>query len=148
MCCDYTFLSMLILCTKIVWNKWTMNAVFFFPLSTGEEIFSSTFWRCILSRWLFIPFCFVLFVCCWACIFSFYLNHRNSVPAMPLLNCYCYGLRLKYCSLSSLFRDNREFKIWRRQSQRQRHKSMIWLVEWRKIIVRHVWHAFWWNVLT
>ena len=37
----------------------------------------------------------------------------------------------------------REFKIWRRQSQRQRHKSIIWLVEWRKIIVRHVWHAFW-----
>ena len=23
----------------------------------------------------------------------------------------------------------REFKIWRRQRQRQRHKSMIWLVE-------------------
>ena len=43
---------------------------------------------------------------------------------------------------------NREFKIWRRQRQRQRHKSMIWLVEWRKIIVPHVWHAFWCNVLT
>ena len=26
----------------------------------------------------------------------------------------------------------REFKIWRRQRQQQRHKSMIWLVEWRK----------------
>jgi len=26
-----------------------------------------------------------------------------------------------------------EFKIWRRQRQRQRHKSMIWLVQWRKI---------------
>ena len=24
----------------------------------------------------------------------------------------------------------REFKIWRRQRQQQRHKSMIWLVEW------------------
>ena len=44
--------------------------------------------------------------------------------------------------------DNRELKIWRRQRQRQRHKSMIWLVEWRKIIVLHVQHAFWCNVLT
>ena len=26
----------------------------------------------------------------------------------------------------------REFKIWRRQRQRKCHKSMIWLVEWRK----------------
>ena len=42
----------------------------------------------------------------------------------------------------------REFKIWRRQRQRQRHKSMIWLGEWRKIIVPHVQHAFWCNVLT
>ena len=25
---------------------------------------------------------------------------------------------------------SRKFKIWRRQRQRQRHKSMIWLVEW------------------
>ena len=36
-----------------------------------------------------------------------------------------------------------EFKIWRRQRQRQRHKSMIWLVVWGKIIVLHVQHAFW-----
>ena len=42
----------------------------------------------------------------------------------------------------------REFKIWRRQRQRQRHKSMISLVEWRKMIVLHVRHAFWCNVLT
>ena len=34
----------------------------------------------------------------------------------------------------------REFKIWRRQ--RQRHKSIIWLVERRKLIVLHVQHAF------
>ena len=42
----------------------------------------------------------------------------------------------------------RELKIWRRQRQRQRHKSMIWLVEWRKIIVLHVRHAFRCIVLT
>jgi len=42
----------------------------------------------------------------------------------------------------------RELKIWRQQRQQQRHKSMIWLVEWRKIIVLHVRHAFWCNVLT
>ena len=27
---------------------------------------------------------------------------------------------------------SREFKIWRRQRQRQRHKSMIWLVGWMR----------------
>ena len=40
------------------------------------------------------------------------------------------------------------FKIWRRQRQRRRHKSMIWLVELSKIVVLHVRHAFWCNVLT
>ena len=35
-----------------------------------------------------------------------------------------------------------KFKIWRRQRQRQRHKSMISLVEWRKIIVLQGQHAF------
>ena len=44
--------------------------------------------------------------------------------------------------------DNREVKIWRQQRQLQCHKSMIWLVEWRKIIVLHVRHAFWCNFLT
>ena len=37
-------------------------------------------------------------------------------------------------------RVTREFKTWR--WQRQRHKAMIWLVEWRKIIVLQVRHAF------
>ena len=32
-----------------------------------------------------------------------------------------------------------KFEKW----QRQRHQSMIWLVEWGKIIVLHVRHAFW-----
>ena len=39
-------------------------------------------------------------------------------------------------------KTNREFKKWRRKRQWQHHKSMIWLVEWEKIIVPHVWHAF------
>ena len=46
-----------------------------------------------------------------------------------------------FCSCSD--RDHvsiKEFKIWRRQRQRQRHKSMIWLVEWRRIIVLHPVH--------
>ena len=39
-----------------------------------------------------------------------------------------------------------EFKKWRRQ--RQRHKCMISLAEWGKIIVLHVRLAFWYNLLT
>ena len=39
----------------------------------------------------------------------------------------------------------REFKKWRRQLPRQRHKLMIWLVEWGKIIVLHVRHDFLYN---
>ena len=35
----------------------------------------------------------------------------------------------------------REFKQVRRQQQRQREKTVIWLDEWRKIIVLHVRHA-------
>ena len=41
--------------------------------------------------------------------------------------------------------ESREFKKWRRQRPRQRHKSMIWMVEWGKIILLHMWHAFWCN---
>ena len=63
-----------------------------------------------------------------------------------------YGIaRYKYTFFqiaSPSSHDNGEFKIWRRQRQRQRHRSIIWLVEWRKIIVLHVRHAFWCNVLT
>ena len=40
---------------------------------------------------------------------------------------------------------NGEFKKWRKQWQRQRHKSIIWLVEWWKVIVLHVRHLFWWR---
>ena len=36
----------------------------------------------------------------------------------------------------------REFKIWGQQRQRQRQKSIMSLVEWGKIIVLHVQHAF------
>ena len=50
----------------------------------------------------------------------------------------CRGLRP---CLSSL-------KIWRLQCQRQRHKSMNWSVEWGKIIVLHVRHALWCNLLS
>ena len=46
----------------------------------------------------------------------------------------------------------REFKIWgrQRQQQRQRHKPMIWLVEWGKIIVLHVqriWLVEWGKII-
>ena len=41
----------------------------------------------------------------------------------------------------------REFKEWRQQRQQQRHKPMIWFVEGGNIIVLHVRHAFWCNVL-
>ena len=65
-------------------------------------------------------------------------------------------LHLKWCSsrcslnlswLQFPFVVLREFKK-RQQLQRQRHKSMIGLVEWWKIIVLHVRHAFWCNFLT
>ena len=52
------------------------------------------------------------------------------------------------------WRNNGEFKKWQwqrqRQLQQQLHKSMIWLVNWRKImvIVLYVRHAFWCNFLT
>ena len=35
-----------------------------------------------------------------------------------------------------------------RQQHQQRHRSLIWLVEWGTIIALHVRHAFWCNVLT
>ena len=38
--------------------------------------------------------------------------------------------------------------IVRRQRQRRRHKSIISMAEWKNIIVLHVRHAFWCNVLT
>ena len=43
---------------------------------------------------------------------------------------------------------NRELiKKWRLQRHRQRHKSMIWLIEWGKIMVLHMRHTFWWRSL-
>ena len=88
-----------------------------------------------------------------------YLNfwpQRELAPVNLLVFAYtCMKtLRGKQAKVHSAYfvqRDRhgiRELKIWRRQRQRQRHKSMIWLVEWRKIIVLHVRHAFWCNVLT
>ena len=38
------------------------------------------------------------------------------------------------------WRNHRELKQGRRQLQRCRQKTMIWLVEWGKIIVLHVLH--------
>ena len=65
------------------------------------------------------------------------------------------AVRVRVCFSPEFFRstnapncENREFKIWRWQHQRQLHKSKIWLVEWRKTIVLHVRHAFCCNVLT
>ena len=51
-----------------------------------------------------------------------------------------------FCTFRNSSRPiNGEFKKWRQHWQRQRHKSMIWLVERRKVIVLHVWHLFWWR---
>ena len=68
------------------------------------------------------------------------------------LNKYCMsGLEVEIRNYKFVFKylrphkRNREFKKWRRQRPWQRHESMIWLVEWRKIIVLHVRHAFWCN---
>ena len=55
------------------------------------------------------------------------------------------GQSILFTSNMPSSQENREFKKWLRQRQRQRHKSMIWLVEWGKIIVLHVRHAFWCN---
>ena len=40
---------------------------------------------------------------------------------------------------------NRELRKWQWQQQREHHKSIIWLVEWWKIILQH---TFWCNFLT
>ena len=47
-------------------------------------------------------------------------------------------------------RHRHKWMIWlpewkKNQRQQQRHKSMIWLIEWRKIIVLQAQHAFWCN---
>ena len=48
-----------------------------------------------------------------------------------------------FCTFRNSSRPiNGEFKKWRQHWQRQRHKSMIWLVERRKVIVLHVRHLF------
>ena len=52
----------------------------------------------------------------------------------------CLSARLARATCPTRTFYIREFKIWRRQ--RQRHKSIIWLVERRKLIVLHVQHAF------
>ena len=49
-----------------------------------------------------------------------------------------------HCALSIIGR----VKKWPQQWPRQCHKSMIWLVQWGKIIMLHVWHAIVCNFLT
>ena len=65
------------------------------------------------------------------------LNNSEIIPEMQsdifIWRSCCRRRRVCLNSLVS--------KKWRRQ--RQRHKSMIWLVEWGKIIVLHVRHTFW-----
>ena len=82
-------------------------------------------------------------------------NQRGRRPSWLFISSYPATVLVKFQAIllissgeTASNRDIREFKIWRRQRQRQRHKSMIWLVEWRKIIVLPVRHAFWCNVLT
>jgi len=48
---------------------------------------------------------------------------------------------LNFCNFEDVLLVTRKLK--KRRRQRQRHKSMIWLAEWRKIIVLHVRHALW-----
>ena len=79
------------------------------------------------------------------------LDCSNSRPLGPK---YCSNaLSYRWISLSNpppeeqassapVAFNTRDFKIWRRHLQWQHHKSMIWLVEWRKIIVLHVRHGF------
>jgi len=75
--------------------------------------------------------------------------------------CECYFARFDFLLWRSLKRpprsplynwsitiDSRELKQGRRQGQRQHLKTMIWLVEWGKIIVLHVRHALKYNSLT
>lgn len=42
----------------------------------------------------------------------------------------------------------REFKKQWPEWHQQCHKSLIWLLEWGKILLLLVWHAFWCNFLT
>ena len=68
-------------------------------------------------------------------IVAFFCPFKRDWGCLPLLKFF-------------IIKNIREFKKWRRQRQRQGQKSMIWLVEWRKIMMLHVQHAFWCNVLT
>ena len=66
--------------------------------------------------------------------------HKRKCGNFTLL--FCRGrhgivlkfvLHVQHAYFSSLYQtNNEEFKKWRQQRQRQRHKWMIWLVEWVK----------------
>ena len=59
--------------------------------------------------------------------------------------CCTWGTHFRTISWRPL-QNNREFKKWRQERLRRHHKSTIWLMEWRTIIVLHVRHPFWWKI--
>ena len=78
--------------------------------------------------------------------------HRKCAPVHMHAQCYPLHVHMHCTHVTILFFSFffliGSLKKWRRRRQRQCHKSMIWLVEWEKIIVLHVRHAFWCNFLT
>ena len=81
------------------------------------------------------------------------LNTNISLYHFANSNTFAKTYRKFMIRIYQLTRGNldtifREFKKWRHQRQRQRHKSMLWLVERGKIIVLHVRRAFWWKFST
>ena len=85
---------------------------------------------------------------------KFALTQQQSGIKHWVTKLYSFKLILKVpvedrpLGLLSASSGNSEFKKWRRQRGQRRHKSMIWLVEWGKIIVLHVQQDFWCNFLT
>jgi len=79
---------------------------------------------------------------------SFKLPNRKQMQTRSQTSLQRRGPGDEVAWLFQTSRVTREFKIWRRERRRQRHKLMIWMVKWRKMIVLHVRRAFCCNVLT
>ena len=130
------------------WHFWHLEDVLV-PSTTWNDLFCS----CVDDVSIWWQMFNVVFLCPKRCFqFNYRIVGTHFSSIMTLNNCkmiaetrsYIFRwrsrLRRRLVCLISL-------KIWRRQRQPQRHKSMNWLVEWGKIIVLHVRHAFWFNLL-
>ena len=75
------------------------------------------------------------------------VNYKNKMLEFicKVMRPQCHGSMLQWFSCHN--RAFRELSKWRQQWQQPFHKSVIWLIEWGKILVLHVRQAFWCNFL-